>query len=224
MMALSQEEDDSVSASERYDLKAYQFNQYFPQAKNEKSKEQWLEEKREELGLNSTKDRKRYSMQDEDAEPRYEISKLSRMAKKDLDATNHDNLNEQERTYGDGKSIGDDILEQNRSSSLMENGGKQLDGRQMSQYLKFTTDRDQNLTPLEDGIRQFNSGNLLKPDGYSMPKQPVMGTENSTSLLPGLAGLNQSNNEYTSMLSALHQKRNSQNALAVHRSHRMNEQ
>ena len=164
-------------------------------------------------------------MQDEDAEPRYEISKLSRMAKKDLDATNHDNLNEQERTYGDGKSIGEDILEQNRSSSLMENGGKQLDGRQMSQYLKFTTDRDQNLTPLEDGIRQFNSGNLLKPDGYSMPKQPVMGTENSTSMLPGLAGVNSNNNEYSSMLSnALNQKRNSQNALAVNRSHRMNEQ
>lgn len=92
MMALSQEDnDDSVSASERYDLKAYAFNQYFPQAKNEKSQEQWLEEKREELGLNSIKDRKRYSMQDEDAEPRYEISKLSRMAKKDLDATNDDN-------------------------------------------------------------------------------------------------------------------------------------
>ena len=91
----------------------------------------------------------------------------------------------------------------------MENGGKQLQG-QMSQYLKFTTDRDQNLTPLEEGIRQYNSGNLLKPDGYSMPKQPVMGTENSTALLPGLAALDSKNGEYTSMLNnAINQKRNS---------------
>ena len=117
MAALSQDSnDDTLSEAERYDLKAYQFNQYFPQPKMEKSTEQWLEEKREELGLNMTKS-KRFSLQDEDAEPRYEISKMSRLAKKDLDETNNDNLNEQERLYGNGKSIGDDIIEQHRSAS-----------------------------------------------------------------------------------------------------------
>mmetsp|Transcript_6600 Transcript_6600/g.8956 ORF Transcript_6600/g.8956 Transcript_6600/m.8956 type:complete len:110 (-) Transcript_6600:123-452(-) len=108
------------------------------------------------------KDRKRYSLQDEDAEPRYEISKLSRMAKIDLDETNRENLNEQERLYGDGKNIGDDIIQQNRSSSQADvHPEKQLEGK-LGQYLKFrNNDREATMTPLQEGIKQFNSGHLI---------------------------------------------------------------
>ena len=106
------------------------------------------------------------------------------MAKKDLDETNHDNLNEQERLYGDGKSIGEEIVEQNRSASMIENADKHIDGQVSQFFNKFQAERDNNLTPLQEGIRQFNSGHLIKPGGQSTAKK---GDVNDISgMLPGL--------------------------------------
>ena len=182
----------------------------------EKSTEQWLEEKREELGLNMTKS-KRFSLQDEDAEPRYEISKMSRLAKKDLDETNHDNLNEQERLYGNGKSIGDDIIEQHRSASQVSQD-KQLDN-QASQYLKFTSERDTNISPLQDGIRQYNSGHIVKPGAGGHSTSKMSDSRNDVSGM--LPGLNNVRGEYNTVFCG--QKRMSSNAMANSRSYRLDE-
>ena len=49
-------------------------------------------EKRKELGLDTITVQKRYSVQEEDEEPRYQISQMSELARIDLDATNQMNL------------------------------------------------------------------------------------------------------------------------------------
>ena len=74
--------------------------------------------KRKELGLQILRVQKRYSVHEEDEEPRYQISKVSNLAKIDLDDTNMKNLDEQERQYGAGKAF-KDILN-NRSKSLAQ--------------------------------------------------------------------------------------------------------
>ena len=50
--------------------------------------------KRKELGLQILRVQKRYSVHEEDEEPRYQISKVSNLAKIDLDDTNMKNLDE----------------------------------------------------------------------------------------------------------------------------------
>ncbi len=43
--------EDTLSVQDRYDLKAYQFNQYFPVPEKKKTVEEELQEERERLGL-----------------------------------------------------------------------------------------------------------------------------------------------------------------------------
>lgn len=102
------------------------------------------------------------SVEEKDAEPRYEISKLSMLAKVDLDETNRLCSGDVDKFYGDGKVIGEDIMENTRSMSQIGGGGlnKQLEG-QIKQYKRLRNEREVNLTPLEEGMQQFNSGHLI---------------------------------------------------------------
>ena len=113
-----QDDTASVTPSERYDLKAYAFNQYFPEGKREPSHEEWLEKERKKLGLGHHKEK--MTVEERDAEPRYEISKLSALAKEDLEQTNKLCYGAVEKFYGDGKVLGDDIIENTRSASQLE--------------------------------------------------------------------------------------------------------
>ena len=63
---------------DEYDLKAYQFNHYFPQHQNNTN------EKFDSLASKFQK-RKGSSLCDEDALPRYEISKMNKLAEIDLE-------------------------------------------------------------------------------------------------------------------------------------------
>ena len=147
--------DGTMSATDRFDLKAYQNNQYFPQPEQKITEEDKLMAKREELGLNVLRIKKHYSVQDEDEEPRYEISKVSNLARIDLDETNLQNLDEQERLYGDGKAIEDEIIKQNRSNSqtIILPDKKQLEGH-MTQFLKFREGLEANLKRLSDAAKE----------------------------------------------------------------------
>lgn len=52
LLNLSQDEkDDTLSTADKYDLKAYQFNQYFPVPAKSKTDAEELEEERKKLGL-----------------------------------------------------------------------------------------------------------------------------------------------------------------------------
>lgn len=51
------------------------------------------------------------SLQEEDDEPRYEISLLEGLAKTDQMVTNWDNQSEEDRCYGNGVAIGKEIDE-----------------------------------------------------------------------------------------------------------------
>lgn len=61
---------DTLSISDRYDLKANQFNQYFPQPAKIKTDQEELDEQREKLGLKKVQ-YKRSSLDEKDEEPRY---------------------------------------------------------------------------------------------------------------------------------------------------------
>jgi len=126
------ENDDSLSAQERYDIKAYRFNQYFPVPKPQKTEAEKLEEERQKLGLETHNNRRQISISNEDQEPRFEISKLSNLASKDLDLTNSENLGEMERYYGDGVHVGGEIdaqIRQITDDKKAREHEKQLVGR-----------------------------------------------------------------------------------------------
>ena len=92
------------------------------------------------------------TVEERDAEPRYEISKLSALAKEDLEQTNKLCYGAVEKFYGDGKVLGDDIIENTRSASQLEGiMALQLEG-QINQYKKLRNDREVNMTPLQEGI------------------------------------------------------------------------
>ena len=101
-----------ISVLDKYDLKTNTFRQYFPQPPLARTEEQDLDEERAKLGLNKVKNHGRpTSLQEEDDEPRYEISLIEGLAKKDLIVTNWDNQSEEDRHYGDGIKIGKEIDE-----------------------------------------------------------------------------------------------------------------
>ena len=104
-------DDDMFSVMDKYDLKANEFRQYFPQPEAGKSEEQELDEQRRKLGLLKTKSKRNTSLHEEDDEPRYEISLLEGLAQSDLMVTNWDNQSEEDRQYGDGVAIGKEIDE-----------------------------------------------------------------------------------------------------------------
>lgn len=80
---------------------------------------------------------------------------MSNLARIDLDETNLQNLDEQERLYGDGKAIEDEIIKQNRSNSqtIILPDKKQLEGH-MTQFLKFREGLEANLKRLSDAAKE----------------------------------------------------------------------
>ena len=97
-------------------MKAYQFNQYFPQPDPGKTEQELLDELREKLGLKKDTVGRRTSIQKEDEEPRYQISKLDQLHHDDMLLTNKDNLGEEEKLYGSGHLIGKELTQMIKES------------------------------------------------------------------------------------------------------------
>ena len=55
-------DESALSYMDQYDLRAYQFHQYFPQPEPGKTEQEILEEKRMELGLNKQQTQRRTSV------------------------------------------------------------------------------------------------------------------------------------------------------------------
>ena len=81
----SRSNSSEFGAGDRYEVMAYAHNQYFPPPNNGKSEQEWLDEQREKLGLKKGAQKRRGDIQEKDAEPRYEISKIKALAENDLD-------------------------------------------------------------------------------------------------------------------------------------------
>ena len=137
--ANSQSDNEHLSVIDRYDLKASEFRQYFPQPPAAKSVEDELEEAREKLGLKKMKTQKNSeSLQEDEDEPRYEISKMEELAQSDLLATNWENQGMADRVYGNGVIFGREIDQQIKKEEDNQKAvsKKQLDSQRQT-FLQF---------------------------------------------------------------------------------------
>ena len=73
---------------DRYDMSAYQRQQYFPQPEKVQTEDERLEAERIRLGINKPPLNRKQSVQEHDEEPRYQISKLAEVHQKCLDQAN----------------------------------------------------------------------------------------------------------------------------------------